>query len=530
MLKDAIRAISLANLYLMPVWAWLIAGSLNPKSQYARYRLSGYVAAIINVLLVSAIFWIAITLVRRSGSKKLMNVARWAFLVALIMPVHGIIQTQMSDYAIDSPSMLFGTVQKSIISIIVLVAAGLLMARFRDGAVKLFSFFLLIMFPFALWTIGRSIYLMTQFDEKEPAPVIAVNDPPSPRIIWFIFDEMDQRLAFTERPEGLLLPELDRLRQQSLFATNALPPAMLTLISLPALITGNTLSSVRVVSPAKLLVSFSDSSGEVDWGDHPNLFSEARKLGRNTALVGWYHPYPRMIGDSLTRCVYEDVKDPSISTVMLGQLRNVALTAPMIANTFQPKGGMLARALPVQPEGQKGRRDMYLRTFEEAKKIVADKTFGMSLIHWSIPHDPAIYNRKTENFNTTQGASYIDNLALVDRTMGELRREMEAAGVWDNSVILVTSDHPLRKATSKRLLRRLKKTDESLKIKLDTRIPFVLKLAGQKEGVVYDGRFNTVLTRDLFLALMRGEISTPESVLRWLDQNRANTGSIIGED
>jgi hypothetical protein len=305
---------------------------------------------------------------------------------------------------------------------------------------------------------------------------------------------------------------------------------MRTLISLPALITGNSISSARVVNPAKLLISFSDSSGELNWGDQPNLFSESRKLGRNTALVGWYHPYPRMIGDTLTRCVYEDSNDAPVKEVMLGQLNNVALTVPMLANTLQPTGGQLARIRPMLKEGPQARLNMYLSTLEEAKKITTDNTFGVALIHWSVPHDPTIYDRKTASFNPVKGSSYIDNLALVDRTLGEIRRDMEAAGTWENSVILITADHPMRKATSKRLLRQLKKVDETLKIKLDTRVPFVLKLAGQKEGVVYDNQFNTVLTRDLFLALMRGDISTPESVLRWLDQNRSTAGTILGED
>src|SRR2546425_7901138 len=36
-----------------------------------------------------------------------------------------------------------------------------------------------------------------------------------------------------------------------------------------------------------------------------NLFRRARALGYDTALIGWYHPYCRVLGSDLTRCYWE---------------------------------------------------------------------------------------------------------------------------------------------------------------------------------------------------------------------------------
>src|SRR2546423_46880 len=45
------------------------------------------------------------------------------------------------------------------------------------------------------------------------------------RVVWLMFDELDQRITFEARPPGLELPELDRLRRESLYADAARPPA-----------------------------------------------------------------------------------------------------------------------------------------------------------------------------------------------------------------------------------------------------------------------------------------------------------------
>jgi hypothetical protein len=59
--------------------------------------------------------------------------------------------------------------------------------------------------------------------------------------------------------------------------------------------------------------------------------------------------------------------------------------------------------------------------------------------------------------------------------------------------------------------------------KSDPRIPYVLKLASQKEGVEYGPQFNTVLTGDLLIDVLRGEVTDPPSAAAWLDRNRARS-------
>ena len=50
-----------------------------------------------------------------------------------------------------------------------------------------------------------------------------------PRVVWIVFDELDYRLSFPDRPSNLAMPHFDQLRAESIFAANAIPPANNTL-------------------------------------------------------------------------------------------------------------------------------------------------------------------------------------------------------------------------------------------------------------------------------------------------------------
>ena len=208
------------------------------------------------------------------------------------------------------------------------------------------------------------------------------------------------------------------------------------------------------------------------------------------------------------------------ATGMRKQVRRMIRTAP-----FASKIPGLDSAAVKREQRQEERRDRiarFRRMLEDAKRIANDRSIGFAYVHWPVPHPPGIYDRRADALEATKESSYLDNLRLVDRTLGELRRAMEATGTWDDTTILVTSDHWWRA----RLWREegaLTPEDEPYAdvVPVDHHVPFVLKLAGQKSGVAYDHTFNTVLTRDHFGAILRGEVRTPESVAQWLDAHRS---------
>src|SRR5262249_53905989 len=151
------------------------------------------------------------------------------------------------------------------------------------------STLILILFPFFPITFLQSMWSLVYTPNKPLAPALALKK--SPRVLWLLFDEMDQRLAFSKRPPTLSLPEFDRLRGQSLYPPTASPPADSTPVSMPAMLTGKLLSKTELVNQSKLMITIADSDKTISWSSQPNLFSQAREAGFNTTLIGWYIPY-----------------------------------------------------------------------------------------------------------------------------------------------------------------------------------------------------------------------------------------------
>jgi arylsulfatase A-like enzyme len=157
----------------------------------------------------------------------------------------------------------------------------------------------------------------------------------------------------------------------------------------------------------------------------------------------------------------------------------------------------------------------------ELKDITADPNIDLVFFHLPIPHAPVQYNRFTKEF-TPERQDYINNIALCDIILGEIRKSMEQANEWDNSTIIISSDHQWRinswkeQSTSARLA--LTDGDRQLTKEIeDPRVPFFIKLKNQNEPITYDKPFNTVITRDLILTIIKGEISTPEELKNRMD-------------
>src|SRR5262245_42238144 len=172
-----------------------------------------------------------------------------------------------------------------------------------ERALRVIRRLALIASPLAILTLAHALWMFLEVTAGpmwrwvDPAP-LGRNPPSLRRVVWVVLEELDQRITFEARPTGLELPELDRLRRESLYADAARPPAGTPEVSMPALITGRPVVAVTPVNPNDLELTFSDGT-TARWAAHPNVFSRARALGYDTAVVGWHLPYPRILGRSL---------------------------------------------------------------------------------------------------------------------------------------------------------------------------------------------------------------------------------------
>ncbi|MGH9491857.1 MAG: sulfatase-like hydrolase/transferase, partial [Terriglobales bacterium] len=324
------------------------------------------------------------------------------------------------------------------------------------------------------------------------APLLPVR-PGQPRVVWIVFDEMDWRYVFPRRPSSLQMPEMDRLRAQSIYAENTLESGLVTAEAMMSYLFGRQVYSVEPTGKASFRLLFLDEPKQADGPGPPDLFSKARQAGFNTAVVGWFLPYCRLFDKELNSCYGESMDtrvrgfQPSLISSFRAQLRNLS---------------------PLEVRQRHVKR--HLAMLEEAKKAAADPKLGLVVLHLPVPHEPAIYRRDQGQLTLFNFRPdwYFDNLALADITLGALRQAMEQTGVWDSTTVIVTSDHALRWYAM---------LDETV----DPRVPFLVKMAGQKQGIVYQPPLRSLIAHDLTLAVLRGELSQPEQATRWLDQHVA---------
>jgi sulfatase-like protein len=529
-LRDLAIALSLANLYFFSVWSDLLP---NPPRHYhfpAPPHPLPFIAIMLNVLVLAILFWGGAVFARRSRQTLVLDLARWIFLAVFVVALIGLYQKILAHFQTD-PSTLIGETGSAVLGVMLAGIILFVLIRWRHQVIYAATTLVLVLFPFVLVTFSRAGWALIDRESafagfaQEPLASPLEDARPLPRVLWLIFDELDQRLTFLERPSTVKLPELDRFRGQALFASNAYPPAGRTLLSMPALITGKLVSKAQPARADELMVTFADEKDPVSWGSQPNIFSKTRDLGFNTAALGWYHPYCRVFGHSLTNCVFygwweKDILELEVFETLSDQIARSLQAVPLAEQLHLEQR---VRRLLESPSMVAKRREMavgrYLDMLEDAKKTVTSSDFGLTLLHWPIPHPYGIYNRVKKNLAWNEEGSYLDNLELVDRTLGELRSLMETAGIWQNTAVLITSDHAYRINVWKSRM----KSEESAAVagKEDHRVPFLLKLAGQETAVTYDPPFNTILIHDIILALLHGKISDPDSLITWLDQHRS---------
>ena len=431
-----------------------------------------YLALIVNILLVAAALTGLTILARRVLPGKQFRFAEMAVVLGIFIPLNAVRAVLSNRYPLlRSPLIeLLGLRGVMILGACLAIGGLIAIVYFHHRIAVAITAALAVLSPFCAVTFGQAAWKAAHYDasayrNRPPAPRIAGTGK-SPRVVWVIADEWDYRLTFVDRNPALQLPEIDRLLGTSLYADHASPPGLETPISIPGYYSGKLVEHVRHDGPRELQVAYHDDTrGEVPWSVQSSVFERARTLDVNTALLEWYHPTCRVL-NSLTYCKWwpmamqHNSMGDSFWQILPNQTRSL-----FESNIFS----LFGRSLTADQQ-----TGVYQAMMREASRLVVDRDLGFILVHLPIPHAPHAYDRKTGTFTLGNSpiAGYIDSLALLDRSVGELRRAMENAGVWDSTTVLFTSDHGYRDA-------------EALDGKSDSRIPYILKLASQKDGVKY---------------------------------------------
>jgi Sulfatase len=528
--KDFLVCLSLANLCFMRRWYDLEHLKERSMDYYRAAPASGTLlwATLICAFLLMAAFWLAWKWVERDPTPVKLKLAQCGFLVTIMFPLESVREywnQQAGRMDVLSSTALWSLEAVLAVGVVLAMLGNLHILRAaRRVALVLILLFPALMIDFAWGSVNvepASAYL-----PKPPLPMLPPRPGPPRRVVWILFDELDQRLAFDLHKPAVPMPDLERLRAESLTASQAMQTAGWTTQALPSLLSGVIYSGVRLEGAAELLVTPPDDSKTMNWRDAPNVFRKARALGANAALVGWHHPYCRVFGDSMVRCmdvvsghptpalIRETAADEegllrtvrSLFELQIAGLRDIFSTASApVTETI--------RDVYVQSRHQQ----QYFRIRDRALTDIADPRLDFVFVHMPAPHPFGLYDRARRDFTLSPLLGYADNLALVDRTWGELRRALEQAGLWDSTSIVITADHGLRPDVWRGHIGWTEELERLTGGRQSERVPLIVKIAGQNRGVAYDRPFSNVVCGDLSLGILSGEIRSVDDVAGFLD-------------
>ena len=491
-LEDGASALSLSGLLFIQSWFGNLYEFGFGYHSKQPLTVTVLLAMLCNMLGCAALFWLGAQVLRRHRKWGLDLVACLLILTALMAPVElfrssylGLRDRQMLDFALSLPGLGIAA-----------VVLGVVLWRPR-WVIRTVTALLLILSPMTFYAVARTLIVATQLlcqaspesGVEPPLPPLHTNSPPI-RVVWIIFDELDQRLAFSERPAGLALPELDRICRGSLCATNAYPPAGSTGASMPSLFAGQLFQTAEAASADDLSLLASPTNQPVRFSQLTNVFDEVRAGGGNPAVVGWYHPYSRLLRRSLNFGAW----DPSA----LGEMRN----SGTFGGALKDQWGNIVHAIYWRFWHRRYVEDAIRNSLE----VVTNGAYSLALLHLPLPHSPSLFDpvqQRWVTFGRLFPKGYFDNLQLTDRVLGQFRAAMEQSGQWDKTWLVISADHSWRKS-------------DAYDGRRDHRIPFILKPPGQASGVCYGPLLNTVVTKDLILALLRQEVRDLPAAETWL--------------
>jgi hypothetical protein len=504
-LQDVIVSLSLANLMFLRLWMKLLPYK-NASGYFLPYSpFNTYLAVILNVVLWGGVFFL---LLRLAGRNK--QVLTWVVILLFsIVSVAALYGIGLSYISFTKLVFLFGREKVLYLEFAVCMSGvflGILTVKYRELAARICLVLPLFFSPYLLDTFGQAAAALghmepaARFHPHRLDPSSALQNHLWTNIVWVVFDETDYRICFEKRPANLLLPSFDRFKENALWATHAYSPSDSTQISLPALLTGIPLKTTIPAGARQLELVRADSRAPVDFTAQETIFDRIKKRLGSTALFGWFFPYSRIM-HNVDLC--HDY--PRYNYFTSDNLLKVLV--------FQWAEVWDMRFLPFKNTLLANNHIGIVKSMQsDVLAAIKNQNPSFMFLHYPLPHSPNIYDRKSGTFglNKNSREGYLDNMALADRCLGGLRAELERKGIWDGALVIISSDHHWRTNTYDG------RTDYE-------HVPFMVKFPHQRKGMTYDGKFNTVLTQYLILAVLDGKVKSPEEASKWLNRIAGTT-------
>ncbi|NBX68872.1 MAG: hypothetical protein EBR01_07920 [Proteobacteria bacterium] len=509
-----VSVFSIVNVFFLAEWANLFGERtkdfifITPTPFYNVYFAIFLTVLVIAFPLIGMACWF-----ERKQLNSLNGFLHFVLGVSMLVPLNFIRETTGLFYKFPSLSKMtqflvvnvFGS-HKFITTGIVLISAAAICLRFNLRVVKAVRNIGVVLFPFSIFCIANLLFLVATNLNSDFVPYLHFRkferpNPDSQKLLWIIFDELDYRLVFENRPKDLELPEIDRFKAEAINFNRAYSPSDRTINSIPSLLTGNRWTVIETGEVDYKLISTKPGLHEMKMTDLPSIFSEVKKMGLKSEVVGWYHNYCRLFKNDLNFC-----------------RRLPAGRFGYGATLHKSMSAILFRALNLDKRMERSYTFNYDQILQNSIWRIQSRDYSLLYLHFPIPHAPWIYDVNSKELSpwvSKVPANYFSNVKLVDKTLGDLRRALESVGDWKNVTVIATADHSWRES-------------ENYDGKRDLRIPFLVKMPDSQVSEV-NFPVATIHTIDFIIQVLERKILTSEKLISWMrEKNRTfPVGSLL---
>lgn len=239
------------------------------------------------------------------------------------------------------------------------------------------------------------------------------------------------------------------------------------------------------------------------WDAGDTLFAKLRKEGVNSAILGWHHPYCRVLASVVAACeTYPNVDATDSSRIAFYYGQRGMTVLPPFVNIVHLDIGEQYQALARQQYGQ------FRSGLRTLTSWIADRRIGFIWAHLPIPHPPGLVTVHAGG----APANYFDNLALVDSTLGAVTTELKRTGRWNQAVVVVTGDHGLRPDLWRERPGWSSEEEHLVALRVRESVPLIVHLPGQTEPVSFAEPLNALVLHDLILQWSEGRLLEPSAL------------------
>ena len=366
----------------------------------------------------------------------------------------------------------------------------------------------------AIWIIPQLLFIALH---RQSSDELAFRKPtstniPLRRIVWILFDELSYAQAFESRNSSLRLPNFDWLRDRSTSFSQLSPVGYYTARVVPSFLTGRQIRNLRSTLDGRALIQVEESSHWQQLDPQQTIFAEAQHNGWTTGVAGWSNPYCRLLSTVLDSCYWlPDQFTPSYLYSHMSAQRSP------LQNALAPLASSIRR-FRHESSSDPSVVEFHLLDAQDlidpALALIRDEQIALVFLHLAVPHPPGVYDRSTQQFR--KGGSYLDNLTLADRYLGQLLGAVSSTTQAARTTVVVCSDHSWRVPIWRNSAIWTQEDERVSKGFFDTRPVLMVHFPGQTQRITVDQPENSLVLHAMLQGMVSGRIASAEGLAAWV--------------